>query len=312
MLAQKILISVVALSLVSISLNQPAIGRSTKQPKQLATAKQGSVNDDTAVRSKITTLKNCVMAGDATSMVKLWAEDGMYLDEEGGQYKGRNSLEKNFASIFKENGRQQVEILTESVRFPSNNVALVHGTVSRKVNAELVPMTHFSMVMEKKNGEWLISSATESQAGKEQATNPLQNLAWIIGDWSATREGTTATMKADWVPSHNFIFCHYEIKKNNEPAQVETQVIGWDPQSQKPLSWNFDSSGGFGQGFWSKIGNKWMVDSSGVQRDGCVSASTNVYADIAADSFSWQSVNRHINGLSMADTTLMKVQRVRH
>jgi len=310
MFAQKILISVAVVSLLSVSLNQPAQCRTTRLAKHSASMTQSPQSDEAAVRAQLAALKDCVATGDATAMVKLWTEDGRYIDDEGSEYSGRSALEKNFSSAFKENGKPQVEIVADSIRIPANNIALVDGVVKRKQGSDVVPVTRYSMVLVKQKGDWLISSATETPIASHATFNPLQSLDWMIGDWSVERDGASVNMKAEWVPSRNFIFCRYEIKKADDPQKIETQVIGWDPRNQRPISWTFDSSGGFGQGRWSQGNNQWQVDACGVERNGSVTTSTNVYSKIDPNGFSWQSVNRQVDGVSVADSLPLKVQRV--
>lgn len=308
MFAKKVFVSLAALSLLYGTGSQPAQSRSTKAVKHKTTA--APQTEEATVRALLASLKNCVGTADAVTMAQLWTEDGRYIDETGQQYKGRVALEKNFASIFKENGKSQVAIVGESIHFPATTVALVEGTVNRVEGAQLVPVTRYSMVMEKKGGKWLISSATETPIAEHPATNPLKNLEWLVGDWHAEKDGTSVKMQADWVPSHNFLCCKYIIKKGNEAPQIEMQVIGWDPLRQRPLSWNFDSSGGFGQGSWSHKNNQWYVDSSAVEQNGSITNSTNIYTNADKNNFSWQSVNRRVNGLSIADLAPLKVQRL--
>lgn len=309
MFAKNVLLSLAALSLLSTTVSQPAQCRSTKKATKSSTQAVPQ-SDEAAVRAHLTALRNYVGTGNATAMAQLWTEDGRYTDETGSEYVGRAALEKNFASTFSENGKSQVSIVPNSIHFPAGTVAVIDGTVNRDEGARLVPVTRYSIVMEKRSGQWLISSATETSISDQTYVNPLQSLEWIVGNWHAEKDGTSVNMKADWVPSHNFICCKYEIKKGTETPQVEMQVIGWDPLRQKPLSWNFDSSGGFGQGSWSHKNSQWMVESSGIEHNGSMTNSTNIYTSSDPNSFSWQSVNRRINGISVADMAPLKVQRI--
>lgn len=301
--------SVVAMSLLPLLASQPASCRAP-QPAGHASAVKPALSDEAAVREQLSALKASVIKGDGKAMANLWTADGRYIDDQGNAYQGRNSLEKNFSQVFQENGKPQVEIITDCVRLPSSNVALVDGIVNRKEGGDLVPSTRYSMVLVKEKGQWLISSATETPIISSATLNPLQPLSWLIGDWSAQRDGAAVTMKAEWVPSKNFIHCRFDIKKPGEDPRTEMQVIGWDPKSEQPLSWNFDSSGGYGQGRWSKGRDGWVVDARGVERNGSVTTATNIYSSTDPSSFSWQSVNRRVDGISVGDTLPLKVERI--
>ncbi len=312
MFASKILnVSVLTASLLSAIGGQPALCRSPQAEAHAGAAiPKSAKNDEAAVKAQLSALKACVLNGNAKAMANLWTEDGRYIDDQGNAFQGRASLEKNFGDVFQQDGKRQVEIVAETLRMPSGNVALIDGIVKCKEGGEVVPATRYSMVLVKQKGDWLISSATETPILSTATLNPLQPLDWLIGDWSAVRDGATVTMKAEWVPSKNFIQCRYDIKKPNEPDRTEMQIIGWDPREQRPVSWTFDSSGGWGQGKWSRGHEQWVVDASGVERDGSVTTSTNIYSDTDANDFSWQSVNRRLDGISVGDTVPLKVQRV--
>ena len=62
-----------------------------------------------------------------------------------------------------------------------------------------------------------------------------------------------------------------------------TQVIGWDPAAGTIRSWMFDSDGGFGEGTWSKKGNRWLIKFKQVLPDGRKASATNIYTIIDHD-----------------------------
>ena len=65
--------------------------------------------------------------------------------------------------------------------------------------------------------------------------------------------------------------------------------------------------GGFGNDVWTKDGSKWVIEASGVFRDGAESTSVNILTPIDANSFTWQSVNRTLDGVSLPDTQPVKI-----
>ncbi|MBX9688454.1 MAG: hypothetical protein K2X27_17220, partial [Candidatus Obscuribacterales bacterium] len=128
----------------------------------------------------------------------------------------------------------------------------------------------------------------------------------------AENAGGSVQMKADWAANKNFITCKYELKKAADSPVLESrQVIGWDPRSEQPISWHFDSNGGFGWGNWVKKDKQWLVDASGIERDGSSSSATNTITITDKDNFSFQSTNRSVNGVGFNDTLPLKVHRVK-
>ena len=55
-----------------------------------------------------------------------------------------------------------------------------------------------------------------------------------------------------------------------------TQRIGWDPLARQFRSWEFDSEGGFGEGRWSRDGDRWVVKHTGVRPEGTTASATNI------------------------------------
>lgn len=167
------------------------------------------------------------------------------------------------------------------------------------------------MIFVKQNGQWLISNATETPLIARGNTEPLNQLSWLIGEWSAEQSGGSVHMKAEWAANKNFIACQYQVQKSADSPKLESrQLIGWDPRSEQPISWHFDSSGGFGYGTWLKKDKQWMVNATGVDRDGSTTNALNVLSIADPDNFSWQSTNRSINGIVVNDTAPLKVHRV--
>jgi uncharacterized protein (TIGR02246 family) len=258
-------------------------------------------------------LSKNLASGNASSVSALWTENGTYIDEDGNVFRGRSALEKRFGSVFNESGKQQFELTPEKISFLSDNVAISEGTVLKKEGTESKPQTRFTLVFQNQDGTWLISQATETPITpleSTQSTEALKDLDWLIGSWKAERNGSSVRMTAEWAANKRFIHCTYEIQKPGEPLQKDIQIIGYDPTKDELVSWHFDSTGGFGYGSWYKRDNQWMIESTGVESDGRTSRAINIIQSLEPNTFSWQSVNRSVDGMAFADTNELKVQRV--
>lgn len=309
-----------ALTLLCISILQvsPAMSpiadaksKKKSQNTSMPVANQSS-DDEAQVRGQIANLSRALEVADAKALASIWTEDGNYVTDAGMEYKGRAALEKRFGDVFTSEGKQLVDFVTGSARLLSPGVMLVEGVVRRKGSpSEADPETRYSIVFVKRGDSWLISTASERPFATASAGNPLQALSWMIGSWSAEKDGGFVHMKAEWAANNNFITCTYETKKSAKDATVDSrQVIGWDPRTGQPVSWHFDSSGGFGHGDWLKKDNQWLVKATGVDRDGDITSATNVISENGPNSFSWQSVDRSVNGVVFGDTAALNVQRV--
>lgn len=266
-----------------------------------------ATHDDGGVHKSVTTLRDAVNSANADAAASLWTLDGTYLDENGVRFAGRDSVRKMFANVFSKNARpKNVELTVDNVRFITDGVAIADGTV----NVSGRPANRYSLTLVKDGSNWLISSATETRSMPLQGvSHPLNRLSWLVGNWRAERDGGIVDMDAEWIANSNFILCRFDVRKNPQSREVEVQIIGWDPQAQKPISWHFDANGGYGQGFWTKAGDKWTVQVMGTAGDGSAVSATNVLSDLSKTGFTWQSVNRHRNGTWVEDTAPLKVAK---
>lgn len=285
---------------------------SSKKSKQSDVVVTTSVDGKSAVAAQVTLISKYLAEGDATKLSSLWTSDGTYIDEDGVLLKGRAALEKRFSQNTAEIGKQPVTFIQAPVQMLADTVALAEGIVSRNEGVGSKPQTRYSIVFVKQDGNWLISTATETPlVAVDENANPLSDLAWLIGEWSTERDGKSVKMKAEWTADKKFIQCKYETKISaNAPVVESRQVIGWDPRISQPVSWHFDSSGGFGHGDWSKENKQWIVQAVGVDRAGNTTVATDLLSALTPDSFSWQSVNRSIDGFGFNDSAPLKVVRV--
>jgi uncharacterized protein (TIGR02246 family) len=273
------------------------------------TANAWAAGDSVGVIERVHALRDAVNKHDAAAAAGLWTLDGSYLDDEGNRFSGRDALQKMFADVFASNPtRAVVELDVEKMRLINKDVATVDGAV--KVAGRVA--NRFSLTLVRTGADWMISSGTETPVAVRStstSSNPLAALGWLIGNWHAERNGGAVNMKAEWIANNNFILCKYEVKKGAQPAQIEAQIIGWDPRSGRPISWQYDANGGFGEGLWIKDGDKWAVDMINTGTDGARLTATNVISELNKDSFTWQSVNRRRNGAWIEDTAPIKVDR---
>lgn len=271
-----------------------------------------SSNLESEIKAQLALISKALATSDETALSGLWTEDGVYTDVSGTSYKGKDSIHKRFDALMKAEGQQYVEFMPDSIRTIAPGVVSTEGTVCRKDGIEgPTPETRYSIVFVKKNDGWHIATAMETQMNAGTSKEPLSELNFLIGQWSAEKDGSSVNMTADWVADKHFITCKFEFKKGpNDKVLESRQVIGWDPRDQQPISWHFDSNGGFGYGTWLRKDNQWIVKATGVDPDGATTTAVNIISLSDKNSFSWQSVNRNINGIAFNDTQPLKVERV--
>jgi uncharacterized protein (TIGR02246 family) len=298
-----------AFLLILLTIFSPTLALAKDSPAKL---KGYSAQDEEAIKAVSSSLTRNLAAGDSRAIAALWTEDATYVDSDGVKYKGRKALEERFSSVFNRRGRQVVTFAPETLKNLGPGAFMAEGTVLRKAaSGALIPETRYSIVFVKQNGQWLISSATETEIANTEASNPLEELSWLIGDWHAEGNGAIVSMKAEWTANKNFITCIYNLKSTGDLSPVESkQVIGFDPNKNLPVSWHFDSTGGFGYGSWIKKNDQWMVENSGTERNGTTTSACTIFTVETPDQFTWQSIDRRVDGETVNDTNVLKVSRV--
>jgi len=124
----------------------------------------------------------------------------------------------------------------------------------------------------------------------------LEQLAWLVGNWGEEDGGTQISASCGWTKNGSFLTRSFSVRRDEEIVLEGTQVIGWNAAEQRIQSWTFDSEGGFGQGYWSRDGDRWTVKTHFVLSTGERASSLNVFTKIDEDTLSWQSVNRERGG----------------
>ncbi len=317
-----------SLSIVATIVSSPALAKSTKsgaatkakdslgKPGKEVTKSQkinGSIATggcETAIKARLQELTVALASSDAKTLSAIWLEDGTYSNEMGQEWRGRAALEKRFTAVFASEGRLLLDFIPVTVRQLADNVATVDGFVKFKDELTGSPDTRFSMIFQKQtNGTWLIVSANETPFVNSERFDHLKPLAWLIGEWAVEKDGSSMVVKSEWAANKKFIHLRYMIKKAGSEELDSQQIIGWDPRREQIVSWTFDSRGGFGSGVWSRRDNQWLVDSEGVDPEGRATSATNIIANQTAKSFSWQSVNRSVEGESFSDTAPVTISR---
>jgi uncharacterized protein (TIGR02246 family) len=251
-------------------------------------------------------------AGDAKALAAFWAPDGEFVDADGKSFKGRDAIAKEFAAFFAQAKGVTLEIHSDSLRFVSPGVAVETGTahVTRPAD-DATTATAYSIVHAKRDGRWELASVRETPHTPSSNYEKLRPLEWLVGSWTATADGRTLELSCEWTANRNFLTRKYSLKDAEGATRTGLQVIGWDPAAGGVRSWEFDSEGGFGSEKWTKDGPRWVLEATGVTREGVPTAAVNVVTRLDYDSFTWQSLRRRLNQTELPDTTPLKVTRVK-
>ena len=277
-----------------------------------ATAQAQSDEDRTKIESSVKSYVTAFNSGDAKALAAHWSPDGVYISRQTGeQTTGRNALEKEFAAAFKRSKSAKLEATTNSIEFISPNVALEQGTAVISRPDAKPEKTSYRVVHVKRDGKWLIDRITEENQQKPAPSNyeHLKALDWMVGTWIDEEGGHIVKTHCQWSRNKNFLVRTFTASVEDRVSITGMQFVGWDASRKQIRSWVFDSDGGFAQGAWTKKGDRWLVTTRATLPTGKLASSTSVLRPTGKDSFSWQKVNRVVDGEILPDTDRVEIVR---
>lgn len=282
-----------------------------------ATQEPGKSNpEEEALLKRAQAFTEAFGKGDAAAVAGFWTPDGDYTDLFGKQHKGREAIQKSFAEFFAVNKGLTLRIEIDSVKFVSPEVAIEDG-VSSVIPPDGGPpsRSRATVVHVKKDGQWYFSSVRDSIYHPPSNVEHLAGLEWMIGDWidempDKEAKGPVAHASFSWGANQNFLVSSFATTFENLSVAGGTQFIGWDPEAKSIRSWTFENNGGFGTSTWTKEGdNKWIINTKATMRDGKKVVATNIVTRVDADTISWESKERSVDGNTHPDLPAVRMKR---
>ena len=225
--------------------------------------------------------------GDSKALTALFTEDAEVVEADGDRYQGRGLIEQSFTDTFAARQGVKIAFEIEGIRFLSPDVAKEEGR-SLITPAKGAPESRlYTVLFVKREGRWLISSVREEPDPLVRPHDRLKDLEWMVGDWIDEGADSVVRLHCQWSEDENFLIRTFTVKRQGKPVMTVTQRIGWDPVARQVRSWEFDSEGGFGEGKWSRDGERWVVKSTGVRPEGTTASATNVMVQERPDLVRW-------------------------
>jgi uncharacterized protein (TIGR02246 family) len=269
--------------------------------------------DKAAIRANAEAFIKAFNAHDAKGVAALWTPNGTVADEDGNRYRGRKAIEEQYAVLFKAHPTSKIQVAIESIEFPTGTTAIEEGESRLLTNDDSPPSAgRYTVVHVQEGGKWLMASVHESALPAASNFAHLEDLAWLLGDWQASAEGVVSRHRIRWIANKSFLQRDYSVHRNGMLNSSGTQIVGWDPRSNRIVSWSFDSSGGYGTGIWDAAPTGWIIESSGVTADGELTSSTDHVIRVPGDNnvFGFKSVSRKRGDLKLPDTPEVVLDRV--
>lgn len=263
--------------------------------------------DRAAVRQALDGFAAAFRKGDAKAVAALWTAEGEYIGDDGASFRGRPALEKAYADLFAKGAGDGLEAEVDSVRFPSRDTAVVEGHFKlRKAKSGELVVSRCSLLFAREDGAWRLAIVREWPGDGLS----LRDLDWLIGSWESKGDGRVVRTRYEWAPNKSFIRCQFSVTEDGQ-TQGGTQMIGKDPATGLLRAWTFEDAGGVGEADITRDGKKWVHAARGATGDGRALTATNLLTPAGADAFTWQSVERTLDGERLPDLPPVKVVRAK-
>jgi uncharacterized protein (TIGR02246 family) len=275
-----------------------------------ASEKQSDKNaDEGAIRTAVASYVAAYNRGDAKAVAEHWAENAEWVSPGGKRFQGRQAIQQELESLFAESKGPKIEVKGSTVRMMSPDAALEEGTVRVANPGEASSDSTYIAVYVKKNGQWKLESVRETSLPELDAHEQLKQLEWLVGEWIDESPTETVEHRCQWSKDGHYLLGKFIVRWEGLPEMKGDLRIGWDPLSKQIKSWVFDSEGGYAEGYWSKVGDGWIVKMTGVRPDGSAASSTNSYVPLRRDLYRYSSVDRIVGGQPEPDQTVAIVRK---
>jgi len=276
-------------------------------------AAPGAASDDeTAIRTNADKYVEAYNRRDSRTMASMWSPDAILTEPDSNeQFVGRDEIAKHFDYIFAGAEDANLVVTIESIDFVSPNVAIEKGTALVTYSDFPPEETTYSAVHVKRDGKWLLDRVTEEvvPAAPPSHYEELKELEWLVGSWVDSDDQVSIQTKIEWTKNRNFLRRSFAVVIRDQVDMSGMQIIGWDPAEKKIRSWVFDSEGGFSDATWTHKGDKWFIQNNGTLADGRKATSLNILTYLDDDAFSWESVNREVDGELLPNVDKVTVVR---
>jgi uncharacterized protein (TIGR02246 family) len=296
-----------ALAILCLWASGPAFA-DDRPPEKIGQAKERAV-DAEAIRKASAAFVDNFARHDAKAIAAACTKNCEYFDEHSGEaFRGQHAIEKAFGELFAHMPHARISADIRSIRFPAQDLAVVEGQMELRPGGGHLPRTsQYTTFYVREAGEWKVAFGREWPEDRQK----LEDLAWLIGDWSATPPGRKVEMHFAWNDAKTAITCRFKVTEKDRDSDSGTQTIRLDPRTGQIRSSTLHAEGGHGQAHWYRDGDSWILESSGVQADGTDTSSIAIMNRVGEDAFTWRSIDRVIGGETLPPTNPVKVVRVK-
>jgi uncharacterized protein (TIGR02246 family) len=254
--------------------------------------------------------------GDAAAIQEFWTDDGVLIDAAGVSHPARELARQEFTGPQNDAPPAPPPQPTTSIHFVGPTVAVEQSQTADPASdaSQSATSSNFFAVWVKQADRWRLSLVRELPAPASldaQAPAPAQlaELDWLVGSWTAARDGAVVDMSAEWTADRAYLLQRFTATRDGREVRRGTQRIAWDAAAQQIRSWTFNADGGFSEATWRKEGDVWLATSAGVLPDGRRQKSVHFWTPEGADACWFKSLHGEIDGQAADDLVLKFTRR---
>ncbi len=285
-----------------------AWAQSVTKPAAAPSAAASSPELD-AIRRESQAFVDAFNQADAAALAKQWTQDGEFIDGTGLKHIGQQEIQQGYADFFADNPGAKLQIQIESLKLLSSAAAMEEGTTLVQIPPASAALGHYTAVHVKVDGAWKMASVRDTLVDTNAAQESLADLEFLIGKWSAEEHGVKHESVCHWIINKQFVQRDFTTTQLNGSQQSGMQLIGWNPLSRSLQTWIFSPDGGHSVGVLVPTPEGWAADMQGVTGDGVLTSSTNLLRRLDENAYVWQSLNRVLGGVTIADTDEVVLKR---
>jgi uncharacterized protein (TIGR02246 family) len=247
---------------------------------------------------------------DSKAIVALCTEDCEFIDRDGLTLHGPQEIEKELKKDFTDNPKARISLSVESVRMLTPDVAIEQGKmVYFPDGVKATVETKYDVTHVKQGNRWLMAQGRSYDAEILSPYEYLRELDWLVGDWLDEGPGSVVETSYRWTEDKAFLLQEFTVRAKGKKVLSGSQRIGWDPLSKQIKSWVFDSEGGYGESYWSRVDDSWVSQARAVRLDGKVATATNRITRTGDDRMVYQSVDRIVGEERMPNVSVTIVRQ---
>jgi len=258
----------------------------------------GGPADVAAVRAASQAYRDALATGDVAAVRAAWTADGDIVDSFGRRLRADEPGALDGGTTSAGEPRPQFRIDETQIRFLAADVAVEDGTVDVLLPGTTTPVEGwFSALWVRSGDDWKLAGLRESERPTAGDANLLDDLGWLVGEWTLDVDqpvGTEAAvadpteMTVRWNAGRTFLIRDIRVAAADGDAVDYHQRIGWDPVVRRIRSWSFATDGSRSEATWFRDGDSWVAVQTGIMPDGRQDSVVNIYSHDGRDRCVWR------------------------